>query len=50
MPLQGPENTVEERSSLWPDFVCVSARYRVGKLLGSGGSGESDSDSISTLL
>jgi len=50
MPLQGPENTIEERSSLRPDFVHVGAWYRVGKLLGLGGSGESDSDSILMLL
>ena len=31
------------------DFVHVDGQYRVGKLLGSGGSGEPDSDSSSTL-
>jgi hypothetical protein len=31
------------------DFVRVGGQYRVGKLLGSGGSGEPDSDSSSTL-
>jgi len=31
------------------DFVCVGGWYRVGKLLGSGGSGEPNSDLSSTL-
>ena len=32
--------------SYQPDFVRVGGRYRVGKLLGTGGSGESYSDQV----
>jgi hypothetical protein len=32
------------------DFVRVGGRYRIGKLLGSGGSGESNPDSSSIQL
>ena len=37
------------RAALQVDFVRVAGRYRVGKLLGSGGSGEPNSDPNSTL-
>jgi hypothetical protein len=41
--LQDQENACENPPSLKPDFVRVGGRYRVRKLLGSGGSGESNS-------
>ena len=50
MPLRGSENFCEQPRPLQIDFVRVGARYRVGKLLGSGGSGESNSDSSPMLL
>ena len=38
---------IDHSAPLHVDFVRVGGRYRVGKLLGSGGSGESNSDSNS---
>jgi hypothetical protein len=37
------ERPVKHSVPVHVDFVCVGGRYRVGKLLGSGGSGESNS-------
>ena len=39
MPSQAPKNICEDISPLKLDFVRVGGQYRVGKLLGSGGSG-----------
>ena len=50
MPLQGSEIFCEESPPLWIDFIHVTGWYRVGKLLGSGGSGKSNSDSSLILL
>ncbi len=44
MPPQAQKNTCEDPPPFKLDFVHVGGRYRVGKLLGSGGSGESNSD------
>ena len=33
-------NPQQQPLLLQPSFMCVAGRYRVGKLLGSGGSGE----------
>jgi len=46
MPPQDQKNTCEDPSSLKLDFMCVGSQYRVGKLLSSGGSGESNSESL----
>jgi len=40
---QDLEDFCKKPSPPWPDFVCVSGRFRLGKLLGSGGSGEFNS-------
>lgn len=49
MRLRSPWKPSEQRPGpLQLDFVRVGGRYRVGKLLGSGGSGEPNSDSSST--
>jgi hypothetical protein len=47
MLLQSSKKTCEEPSpqTFQLDFVRVGCRYRVGKLLGSGGSGEPNSES-----
>jgi len=50
MPLQGSEIFCEESPPLRIDFIRVAGWYRVEKLLGSGGSGESNSDSSLILL
>ena len=50
MPLRGSEIFCKESPPLQIDFVHVAGQYRVGKLLGSGGSGESNSDSSPMLL
>ena len=49
MPLQSSKTTCEEPSPLQLDFVRVGSRYRVGKLLGSGGSGEPNSESLTEV-
>jgi len=49
MPPQDQKNTCEDPSPLKLDFVRVGSRYRVGKLLGSGGSGESNSKSLTDI-
>jgi serine/threonine protein kinase len=40
----------KRHAPIQPNFVRVDGRYRVGKILGSGGSGERDSCSSSTSL
>jgi hypothetical protein len=51
MRLQNPQEASEGlHAPLQIDFVRVGGRYRVGKLLGFGGSGASNSDSGLTLL
>lgn len=48
--LQNSEEPSEKpHAPLKIDFVRVGGRYRVGKLLGSGGSGEPNSNSGLTL-
>ena len=49
MPPQDQKNTFEDPPPLKLDFVCVGGRYRVGKLLGSGGSGELNSESLTDV-
>jgi hypothetical protein len=39
--VQHQEPSAKDSAPLHLDFVHVGSRYRVGKLLGSGGSGES---------
>jgi hypothetical protein len=46
MRMKNPRQTSKKKPlPLKLDFVRVDGRYRVGKLLGSGGSGEPNSDS-----
>lgn len=46
MRLRNPRQTSKKRLSLsMSDIVRVGGRYRVGKLLGTGGSGKLNSDS-----
>ena len=45
MVLAMPPQKVSVKPPVQIDFVRVGGRYRVGKLLGSGGSGRSNSDS-----
>lgn len=45
MKVPNPQQTSEKQLSTLPlDVVRVGGRYRVGKLLGTGGSGELNSD------
>ncbi len=45
MNIPNPQQTLEKRLSTLPlDIVHVGGRYRVGKLLSTGGSGELNSD------
>ena len=51
MRLQNPRQTSKKRfSASMSDIVRVGGRYRVRKLLGTGGSGELNSDSSLTLF
>ena len=50
MALAVSHQKVSAKPPVQVDFVHVSGWYRVGKLLGSGGSGRSNSDSSSSQL
>lgn len=47
--MQNPRRNSEKKRTLPLDIVRVGGRYRVGKLLGAGASGEFNSDSSLTL-
>ena len=47
--LQDQKYACEDPPPLKLDFVRVGGQYRVGKLLGSGGSGESNSESLAVV-